>query len=951
MSEQTATIFKSRVGRRVVVLFILCTILPLWVLAELSISQVRGLLIDQGKNRLATASRSYAIAVHERLLNTHDMTRLLATQSDATTGMSRTFTDQFLFLGRAGGDGSIDVIKGALPTSAGWLVHEFRARANPQAILLRSLEGERLFVLAEIRGIRREVLVGELNPAYVWGPADSRKDGTTICVVEGGRMQYLHCPNGRGLGIPQLLTTAAADAGAASGPVDKIWASGGVSYRGAIWQQAMSREFAANDWYFTIASPEKEMLAALTPFRRNFIFVVGLIVLLIAWVSVIQIRAMVIPLGRLTAGTRRIVEHKFGTQVAVTTDDEFGELAEAFNTMSAQLNRQFQISHAQAEIDRMIVVRDSLENIVGLTLRQMQTLLPALQAFAVLLDRLEPQRARRFSVPAGPHAPDGEVPAEAIMVAATERPDFSEITLASFKVGDIEPAWSRGIDLSDASAQWVLPLVWGGTACGWLWIVGPQHAVITDADRRILVDLAGRLALAMFSVWRDEELYHQAHFDPLTSLPNRLLFNDRLHREIARCKRESRITAVLFVDLDNFKSVNDSQGHSHGDLLLCEAARRITATLREVDTVSRHGGDEFTVLLGDIRDQHDALRVGEAIISALSAPFSIDGQDSFLSASVGIAVYPEDGETARDMLRNADIAMYKAKATGRAQALFFEERMNTETIARHVIKRELRSALANGEFELYFQPQISVGGNRVVAVEALLRWHHPQRGVLEPAAFIEVAEESGHISAIGKWVIESACRHIASWREAGLNLDKIAVNVSTRQLRDADFAEHIHQHVITQGFASAIEFEITETTMIDQIDLVTGKLKEIADAGCTIVLDDFGTGFSSLRYLKQLPVDVVKIDCSFILDIDKSAEALAFVESIIVMAHAMGKFVVAEGVENAEQARLLRELKCDLLQGYHFSRPLRLADLFAFIDAFHRQAGRAMPDQPAPTSQ
>ena len=942
MSEQAAAIFKSRVGRRVVVLFVLCTILPLWVLAELSISQVRELLIDEGKNRLAAASKSYALAVHERLLNTHDTARLLVTQADIGTGILRTFTEQFLFLGRASGDGSVKVIKGSLPINAAWLAREFRDMPNRPASLLRTLEGERLFLLAAIPGGNGgEVLVGELNPAYVWGEADSRNDGTAICVVERSRWQYLHCPYGRERGIAELLAAVGATPNAATVtagvPVGKVWTSGGISYRGSISQAAMSGELATSDWYFTVSLPEKELLSALTNFRRNFMFVVALIVLLVAWVSVSQIRAMIIPLGRLTAGTRRIVEHKFGTQVAVATDDEFGELAEAFNNMSTQLDKQFQISRAQAEIDRMILVRDNLENIVGMTLRQMQTLLPSLRVVAVLPDRVNLLHARRFSLPADAHAPERATAVKAVTLTAADRPDFAEVMLSSFAPGEVAPAWAQGMELPAAPVHWVLPLVWGRTACGWLWIVGSEQAVIADSDRRILTDLAGRLALAISSVWRDDELYHQAHFDPLTGLPNRLLFNDRLQREIARCKRESLITAVLFVDLDNFKSVNDSQGHSHGDLLLCEAARRITATLRELDTVSRHGGDEFTVVLGDIQGQHDALRVGEAILATLSAPFRIDGQDSFLSASVGISVYPADGETAAEILRNADIAMYRAKATGRAQALFFEERMNTETVARHAIKRELRSALTNGEFELYFQPQISVGDNRVVAVEALLRWHHPQRGVLEPAAFIDVAEESGQISAIGKWVIESACQHIASWREAGLALDRIAVNVSTRQLRDADFAEHIHQHVIARGFASSIEFEITETSMIDQIDLVTGKLQEIADAGCTIVLDDFGTGFSSLRHLKRLPVAVVKIDCSFILDIDKSAESLAFVESIIVMAHAMGKFVVAEGVENAQQARLLRELKCDLVQGYHFSRPLRLADLFAFVDAFHQQ--------------
>jgi len=932
MTPPKPVIFKSRVGKRVVLLFVVSALLPLWVLAMLSMSQVRELLIDQGDKRLAGTAKDYALAVHERLLNAGAVAKLFVAQPEGTAVIPPYFADQYLSVGRAGAAG-LAAIKGDLPPEAGRLVDEYRGMASPPASLLRTVEGERLFFLFESPGSRGgEVVIGELNPAYVWGESRDLNAGTRVCVVDSTRMQYLHCPNGREMGLPQLITSA----GAGAVPSDVVWSSSGVTYRGQILMQPMKQKFGSNDWYFAISVPESQLLVTAGTSRRNFMLVIALALLLIAWVSVGQIRAMVVPLGRLTAGTRRIADNKFGTQVTVETDDEFGELGDAFNSMSTRLGRQFHVSKAYAEIDRMILVRDDLDNIVENMLRQLQALFPALKIYAVLLDRVESSLARRLSLRAGPLPADDALNVESVTVSPAERPDLAAVKLSARKTGGDEPAWSHGVDLSGSDTEWVLPLVWGRNVCGWLWLIGPEDATSGDDDRRIISDLAGRVALAVASVWRDEELYQQAHFDPLTGLPNRLLFGDRLQREIAHGKRESRTTAVLFVDLDHFKSVNDSQGHNAGDQLLCEAARRIVAAVREIDTVSRHGGDEFTVLLADIHEQRDALRVGDAIVSALSAPFSIDGQDSFLSASVGIAIHPVDGATAEELLKNADTAMYRAKTAGRAQAMFFEERMNVETIARLAIDRELRHAMVHGEFELYFQPQVFLDSNRVLAAEALLRWHHPQRGLLAPGEFMEVAEESGQISAIGRWVIERACDQITSWRRAGLELDRIAVNVSGRQLRDADFVEHIQRHVVAKGLASSIEFEITETAMMERLDLVADKLKALADAGCRITLDDFGTGYSSLGYLKKLPVHLVKIDRAFIFDIDKSAESLLFVESIIAMAHAMGKIVVAEGVESDAQVRLLRDLECDIVQGYHFSKPLSSADLLVFAKGFDR---------------
>ena len=931
MIKPPPAILQSRVGKRLFLLFVACALVPLGVMAVLSLSQVRDLLIDQGKTRLAGIAKSYALGVYERMLTARDMALIVASQPVVSAPVPASIAHQFLFLGRFDADGRVEAIMGNPPVDAEKLVTEYRDMASPPATMARSADGEKLFLLHNLRSSGgRGILVGELNPAYLWGDADELKADTIICVVDSTRMQYVRCPNGRELDLPRLLRNA----GPNSEPTDVVWTREGVSYRGRVWAQFMTNDFASKDWYFAVSVPEDDLLAVVYAFRRSFLGVVVLALLLIIWFSGRQIRAMLTPLDSLTAGTRRIADNDFSTRVKVSSDDEFGELGEAFNSMSVRLGRQYQISLAHADIDRMILGRADLERIVEKTLHYFRTLDPALTVYAFLLDRVEPKHGRRFSLRGESIGTDDVLHAESIPL--TPRPKLDGTGLSRRDTRDVTPAWMPITEVAGSAAQWIQPLLWGRAVCGWLLIIESNRAAIGDDARDTIGELAGRLALAISSAWREDELYQQAHFDPLTGLPNRLLFSDRLQREIARGRRESRISAVLFVDLDNFKAVNDSQGHGAGDFLLCEAAVRIASTIRESDTVSRHGGDEFTVMLADIHEHRFALRVGDAIIAALSAPFTVAGQDCFLSASVGISIHPDNGQTVEELLKNADTAMYRAKSAGRGQSLFFEERMNAETVARLAIDRELRQALERGELELFYQPQVSLDKNQVATAEALVRWNHPKRGLIGPEQFIAVAEESGLIVAVGRWVIEEACRQIVAWRRDGLALDKISVNVSARQFRDADFVEHILDNVVPNELASSIEFEITETAMLDRMDLLEDKLQALADAGCTVALDDFGTGFSSMAYLKKLTVHTVKIDRTFVEDIDKSAQSLAFVEAIIAMAHALGKSVVAEGAENIHQVQLLRERGCDLVQGYHFSKPLPASAFLSFAKSFGR---------------
>ena len=440
---------------------------------------------------------------------------------------------------------------------------------------------------------------------------------------------------------------------------------------------------------------------------------------------------------------------------------------------------------------------------------------------------------------------------------------------------------------------------------------------MTEEDRRQAREFADRVAVAVSSAWRDEQLYQQAHFDPLTGLPNRLLFNDRLEREILRSQREGATFAVLFIDLDHFKNVNDSFGHAAGDKVLAEAAKRISRSVRESDTVSRLGADEFTVMLTRLQHPQEAWLLAEAIVAALSEEFNLGEQRCFLGASVGIASYPADGASAEALITSADTAMCRAKASGRSQVVFFEERMNREAVARVTLDRDLRAAIDRDELVLHYQPQVDLRSGMIRGAEALIRWNHPVHGLVSPLRFIPLAEESGFIEQIGRWTFERACAQMKAWRERGLSVERIAVNVSPRQFRRRDLSRFIHEAVqAAQLPPSCLEIEITEGLLLDRGEAVEGVLGELALAGHRIALDDFGTGFSSMAYLQRLPVSTIKIDRVFIERLGTTTNSEAIVAAIIAMSHALGKSVIAEGVETAEQLALLRKLHCDEIQGF-----------------------------------
>lgn len=421
----------------------------------------------------------------------------------------------------------------------------------------------------------------------------------------------------------------------------------------------------------------------------------------------------------------------------------------------------------------------------------------------------------------------------------------------------------------------------------------------------------------------EDQLFHQARHDALTELPNRALILDRLRQAISRAQRGQRLLAVAYLDLDDFKKINDTLGHDAGDALLRQVALRISGVLRQGDTVGRQSGDEFILLLPDIAHIEDAATVAEKILDTLAWPFSLNGREVYVTGSLGLSVCPSDGEDAESLLRNADIAMYRAKEEGRNSFRFYVPEMDARMRARVEIEHDLRLAIKRGELMLHYQPRVSLITGEVLGFEALVRWNHPREGLIGPDRFIGVAEDTGLIMPLGDWVLQAACRQARQWQDRGFPRMRMSVNLSARQFRDPGLVGRVEQVLAESGLDPAfLELEITESTVMHDSEAAIGTLRALKKLGVTLSVDDFGTGYSSLSYLKLFPIDVLKVDRSFVRDVTTDPDDAVIVRAIVTLAHSLGLAVVAEGVEEAAQAAFLRYVKCDEMQGYYFSRPL-----------------------------
>ncbi|GAA5216247.1 putative bifunctional diguanylate cyclase/phosphodiesterase [Corallincola platygyrae] len=435
---------------------------------------------------------------------------------------------------------------------------------------------------------------------------------------------------------------------------------------------------------------------------------------------------------------------------------------------------------------------------------------------------------------------------------------------------------------------------------------------------------------------KEAQIRFQACHDALTGLPNRQLFVDRLEQALLQKKRQTAPLAVMFLDLDHFKDVNDLLGHEVGDKLLCTVAKRIETCLREQDTLARFGGDEFILLLDTISDENEALVVANRILTALSKPYDELSDQIKISSSIGIAYAPRHGRNVEDLTRKADMAMYQAKALGRNTFASFQPKMEAQALYRLSLEARLRAAVQNQELELYFQPKLHTREMRLIGFEALIRWHCPEHGIVSPGEFIPIAEQSDLILDIGEWVLNEACRQLVKWRELGHDQIGMAVNLSVKQIHQPNFIDSIaalmEEYQIPDGL---LELEITESMVIDNIDTTIAVLEALRQMGVKVAIDDFGTGYSSLNYLRQLPADTLKIDQSFVAALHDSPSDLEIIKTIIAVAHTLNFMVIAEGVEDLKTLNILSEVNCDEVQGYLLSRPMPAELVESFLQPAH----------------
>lgn len=429
-----------------------------------------------------------------------------------------------------------------------------------------------------------------------------------------------------------------------------------------------------------------------------------------------------------------------------------------------------------------------------------------------------------------------------------------------------------------------------------------------------------------------EELEHQANYDTLTGLPNRNLLRDRIGQALAYAKRYQRKVAVAFLDLDNFKFVNDSQGHQTGDALLKQVAERLGTCVRSSDTVSRLGGDEFVLLLFDEGDMGPIVQSLERALDQVSQPYQIGESEFNLSCSIGYALYPNHGNTADVLLQRADIAMYHAKDSGRNNIQIYTPELDSRFLQRMELETDMRRGLERGEFFLCYQPQINASSGGLVGVEALVRWQHPQRGLVPPAHFIPIAEETGLIVPLGDWILRRACEDAVGWIKAGLPPTRVSVNLSARQFLKKDLIESVRRVLEQTGLPNhLLELELTESLIMHNADLFISTLRELKGLGIELAVDDFGTGYSSLSYLKRFPIDRLKIDQSFVRDLTSDPDSAAISQAVIHLGHSLNLKVIAEGVETEGQSDFLRQQNCDDFQGYFFSKPIPNEALMSFM--------------------
>ena len=937
-------ILTSGVGRRIFGFFLLAGALPVIVTALLAYFEVtRGLEQDVSR-QLREYSKSYGTEIVERLIRASGKADELIAEAESTNfrpirGHDYLTSDFSAISVQTQGDGAIQLFgQDRFLFGAGVVDRDHLREGNYQLLVSDEFGLTSFYLVGGARlGLPGEAIYAfELLPEKLWGPRENPPYLTDFCAYSPAGAVF-SCTGDlqsdvvrdklieRSLNSNYLVDWESAD---------------GDSYVSAGWQLFTSGKFAYPAMDIIASQPKDYALRSGADFRRIFPPALALVIILVGALSLSLIGESLVPLQRLTMVARQIASGHLGSRVRVRSDDEFGALADAFNNMADRLDRRISTMKAMSGIDKMILSGADFEE-VSAGLIDYLVDLTGVEAVAVI-------------------AKDSDAPTLAKMISWHDEEFIHERISLPQEMGH-EWCQPRQVEVSQVNGAFapykerflsfglrfvvIIPVILHDELKGILILGSDTRFEMQGSRLEISVELAGRLAVALASVEREEALYRQAHYDELTGLPNRQLLKDRLEQHLVQARRDDHAGALLFIDLDRFKEINDVFGHSVGDIVLAQAAERILTEVRETDTVARLGGDEFVILMPNLAADNTIRSTASRILTRLGETFSVRGKDHYLGASIGIVVFPTDGDSVETLLKNADSAMYRAKEAGRSRFEFFSQELNEESRRKIQLERDLRTAFDGEALAVHYQPQFDMSDGVICGAEALIRWTHHKLGEVKPAEFIQLAEDSGLIVDMGKWVIDQTCRDFRKILDKGLHPGAMSINVSAMQLRDpkfvSDVLESLHRSKIHPGY---MQLEITETTVAQNRDSAIAILEQLQEYGIQIAIDDFGTGYSSLSYLQDLPFDCIKIDKCFVDMIGAGGNSEKICRTIIKMAHELGKKAIAEGVESQHQADFLLENGCDSVQGYFYSYPLPQEEFLQFVENqdFHTQRRKAL---------
>jgi len=921
--------FHSPIARRLFLFFFIAVTLPVLLLVSVTFFQLTDYMVAQHRKELQQDAKFIGLNIFERLQRVRDdLSRLAQAQE------SSSFSAEPIDFGSAGA--AVLLVGDGLVAGPVWLYSGAFDSVVPENLLrtLKAAPDDReagvmrlhqmqvdgkqgVFVSLKLVGAR--YLVARLKSDYLWDPEQLPHDKTVCILADSG--QVLFCSEEP----PQDFSSAfsAAHGDSSLGVFD--WERGAEPMRAVYWEVFLRNLGMENNWTVVLSQTERTLFTTTRNFQNTLIIVVLASVLMALMFSIGHLRRVLKPLQTLRDATLRVSEGKLHQQVQITSGDEFEELAIAFNGMTGALSRQFEQRESLMELDRLILSSKDSKDVVNEVLIRAKGFLGC----QLLLIGVKEKYGLKVSAFGGGFEVEDDLEVsslEALELALGELNTMPYVYLTE------PPHWLPVVLDSVTCTSWLLfPLPISGFSQGFVLVGALGDGETDEVGAANAVQVVGRLSVVLTRARWQADLYHQAHFDELTGLPNRAALKANLNSALARSRLNGTRFALLLIDLDRFKLINDSIGHAAGDLYLQAVAERIRDCVGVEHSVSRLGGDEFTVVIADIPEEanliNEVTSVVNRILEHIPKPIRVGMHDLRSTLSVGASVFPDNGQTIDDLMKQADTAMYQAKHNGGNSFFFYAQRMLVASQERMELDNDMRRALESDQFLLYFQPQVDAVSRRMVSAEVLLRWNHPVRGWISPGVFIPIAEESLLIAEVDCWVLRATCKQIRRWLDSGVNPVRLAINISAAQFQNPLFVKLVETTLTAYDLTpDRIELEITEGALVGDLTHAQEVLLELRKMGVRLALDDFGTGYCSLSYLKKMPIDKLKIDQSFVRDITLSTRDAAIVEVILQLSKQLDLRCVAEGVETEAELNWLTGKGCEVIQGYLFHRPMPLAE-------------------------